>query len=112
MAKPPRMEAALLEELDREATKLAREGGVAVIRDGRRFTAAELPQLADLVRVQRVRAAIEAIEGGAQSYSIEGRTFQKGDLRALYERLDLLESRAVMAARGGAARVRQIVPGL
>lgn len=38
------------------------------------------------VQLERVQAAIAAIESGAQSYAVEGRQFTKADLRTLYER--------------------------
>ena len=37
-------------------------------------------------QLERVQAAIAAIESGAQSYSIGGRTLTKADLKTLYER--------------------------
>lgn len=37
-------------------------------------------------QLERVQAAIAAIESGSQSYSIGGRTLTKADLKTLYER--------------------------
>ncbi len=44
-------------------------------------------------QLARVQAAIAAIEGGAQEYMVEGRTFRRGDLRMLYEREERLLAR-------------------
>lgn len=37
-------------------------------------------------QLEEVQAAIEAIEGGAQSYSIAGRSLSRADLATLYAR--------------------------
>jgi hypothetical protein len=37
-------------------------------------------------QLERVQAAIAAIESGSQSYSIGGRAMTKADLKTLYER--------------------------
>ena len=58
-------------------------------------------------QLANVQAAIEAIETGAQSYSINGRSFQRADLETLYKREQRLmrmvrrESRGGIVVRGG-----------
>ncbi len=42
--------------------------------------------LTTLEKLESVQAAIAAIEGGAQSYSMGGRSLNRGDLKTLYER--------------------------
>ena len=56
-----------------------------------------------------VKAAIEAIEGGAQSYQILGRTFTRGDLRLLYQRDQQLANQEYRRTASG-PRVRNVVP--
>lgn len=51
--------------------------------------------------LERVRAAIAAIEGGAQSVAFEGRTVTYADLRALYARVERLEGLAAREGRRG-----------
>jgi hypothetical protein len=61
------------------------------------------------VQLERVQAAIAAIEGGAQSFSVLGRLYQRGDLKTLYDRERELLARAERETRGG-ARMRLGVP--
>ena len=44
-------------------------------------------------RLASVQEAIAAIEGGAQSISIAGRTYTRANLQTLYDREDMLESK-------------------
>lgn len=53
------------------------------------------------VQLERVQAAIAAIEDGAQSYSIAGRLYTRGSLDALYKREERLRPKADREARGG-----------
>lgn len=86
------------------------EDGIAsVVLDGVTKTASDLPQLTRDLELASVRAAIEAIEQGAQSYEVLGRRFQKAELAVLYSRADRLEQRAV-ARSGSGIRVRFGVP--
>lgn len=48
-------------------------------------------------QLERVRKAIEAVEGGAQSYSMDGRTLNRADLATLYAR----EKQLMRRLRGG-----------
>ena len=57
-------------------------------------------------KLDRVRAAIEAIETGGQSISYEGRSVSKADLKTLYEREAYLEQRLARQQRGGGIRTR------
>lgn len=57
-----------------------------------------------------VQAAIATIEGGAQSYAIEGRSVSRGDLETLYKRESWLRKMADREARGGSFRVRGVTP--
>ena len=60
------------------------------------------------VQLDRVQAAIAAIEGGNQSYTLLNRTFTKADLRTLYERERWLRSQVAKQAAGGIRTVRAI----
>ncbi len=60
-------------------------------------------------QLESVQAAIAAIEGGAQSYSIQGRTLARGDLGTLYEREKYLRKMADRDSRGG-IRVQNATP--
>jgi hypothetical protein len=57
------------------------------------------------VQLERVQAAIAAIEGGAQSFSVLGRIYQRGDLKTLYDRERELLARTETESRGG-SRIR------
>lgn len=60
-------------------------------------------------QLESVQAAIAAIEGGSQSYSIQGRTLTRGDLQALYSREEDLRRKVDRETRGG-IRVRYATP--
>jgi hypothetical protein len=60
-------------------------------------------------QLERVQSAIAAIEGGAQSYSIAGRSLSRADLRTLYEREAWLRKMVDRVSRGG-IRVRLGTP--
>lgn len=57
-----------------------------------------------------VNLAIAAIEGGAQSYSIAGRSLSRGDLSTLYAERRRLEVLVGRAERGGGIRNRGVTP--
>ncbi len=61
------------------------------------------------VQLERVQAAIAAIESGAQSYSIAGRSLSRADLNTLYEREKWLRAMVDRATRNG-IRVRLGTP--
>jgi len=61
-------------------------------------------------KLDRVRAAIEAVEDGGQSVSYEGRNVTKADLKTLYERESRLEKQLARKKRGGGIRSRGGVP--
>jgi len=61
------------------------------------------------VQLERVQAAIGAIESGNQSYSILGRSFTKADLQTLYDREAFLRTKVAKEARGG-MRVARGIP--
>ncbi len=61
-------------------------------------------------KLDRVRAAIEAVETGGQSVAYEGRSVSKGDLKTLYEREAYLEQRVARQNRGGGIRTRGGAP--
>lgn len=48
-----------------------------------------------------VRTAITTIEGGAQAFTVLGRTYQRGELRTLYDREKELLGRIAQLERGG-----------
>lgn len=52
-------------------------------------------------RLDSVNEAIANIEGGAQSYTLNGRTLTRGSLNALYAQRDKLEMRIAIANNGG-----------
>lgn len=59
---------------------------VAVVFEGTSYTAANLDQLYARLDWVSVKSAIEAIEGGAQQYTVLGRSFTRGNLAELYKR--------------------------
>lgn len=61
-------------------------------------------------QLESVQLAIAAIEGGAQSYSIAGRSLSRGDLATLYKREQWLRAQVARAANGGGVRVRLVTP--
>lgn len=61
------------------------------------------------VQLERVQGAIAAIESGAQSYSVAGRSFTKADLKTLYERETWLRGQVAKESRGG-IRIMRAVP--
>ncbi len=60
-------------------------------------------------QLESVQAAIAAIEGGSQSYSVQGRSVSRGDLASLYEREKYLR-RMVSRESGGGIPVRHVTP--
>ncbi|MBI9110103.1 MULTISPECIES: hypothetical protein [Desulfovibrionaceae] len=52
-------------------------------------------------RLDSLNKAIEAIEGGAQSYTLNGRTLTRGSLQSLYSERDKVEMRLAFAGNGG-----------
>lgn len=60
-------------------------------------------------QLDRVQAAIAAIEEGEQAYSLNGRTVSYADLQTLYQREKWLR-RMVDRERRGGVRMRQGVP--
>lgn len=61
------------------------------------------------VQLDRVQAAIAAIESGAQAFTVLGRTYQRGDLKVLYDRERELIRRVEHENRGG-IRIRLARP--
>lgn len=61
-------------------------------------------------RLERVQAAIAAIESGAQEVTYEGRSVTRAKLETLYEREKYLEQRIARKSRGGGIRTRGGVP--
>jgi hypothetical protein len=62
-------------------------------------------------QLENVQTAIAAIEGGAQSYSIAGRSMSRGDLATLYQREQWLRAQVEReASYGGKIRVRGVTP--
>lgn len=50
-------------------------------------------------QLDSVQAAIAAIEGGAQSYSVNGMTYTRASLETLYRREEQLERRTSQAGQ-------------
>lgn len=84
-----------------QAIALLQDEVASVEFEGATYGPANLPTLYALLERAQVKAAIEAIEAGNQSYAINGMTYTRGDLRALYERDKALEAKAARTARGG-----------
>jgi hypothetical protein len=61
------------------------------------------------IQLDRVQAAIAAIEGGNQSYTVQSRTFTKADLQTLYQRERWLRSQVAKQANGG-IRTQRVIP--
>lgn len=55
-----------------------------------------------------VQSAISAIEGGAQSYTINGRTVTKANLADLYDREEQLLARQARENRGSQFKVARM----
>lgn len=51
-------------------------------------------------QLESVQAAIEAIEGGAQSYTIEGFTYTRASLKTLYAREERLLNKIAAESAG------------
>jgi hypothetical protein len=77
---------------------------------GTSYSPSDLPFLEAWQRRLSVQVAIEHIEAGAQEYTVLGRTFRRGDLKILYDRLDKERTHEQRLRRGGGMRVRGIVP--
>lgn len=60
-------------------------------------------------QLERVQNAIAAIEGGAQSFTVLGRQYTRGELSTLYAREKDLLARLERETRGG-SRIRLGVP--
>lgn len=58
-------------------------------------------------QLESVQSAIEAIEGGAQSYTIEGFAYTRGTLKTLYDREARLLSRIAKEQAGGGRTVAE-----
>lgn len=61
-------------------------------------------------KLERVQAAIAAIESGAQEVTYEGRSITRAKIEALYEREKYLEQCLARKNRGGGIRTRGGVP--
>jgi len=59
-------------------------------------------------QLESVQAAITAIEGGAQQYSIEGFTYTRGTLKTLYDREERLLKKIALASSGSDRRVAEV----
>jgi hypothetical protein len=60
-------------------------------------------------QLERVQATIAKIEGGAQSYSVEGNSFTRADLPVLYTRERELRALVARESSGG-IRLQRGVP--
>lgn len=61
-------------------------------------------------QLESVQTAIEAIEGGAQEYTIGTRIWKGADLNTLYKREERLMGLVRRESGGGGIRVRGITP--
>lgn len=96
-----------LAEVHRAIDEISRGGSGTL--NGKTYGTADLPALTDQAQLLSVRAAILAIESGAQSYSVGESTFTKADLRTLHQREETLLARMTQRTRGG-IRMRFGVP--
>ena len=83
--------------------------GLAVEFEGTSYTTATLDQLYTRLDWISVKAAIEAIEGGAQQYTVLGRSFTRGNLAELYKRERELRVDVTRAARPGMRVLNPVV---
>lgn len=60
-------------------------------------------------QLDAVDQGIAAIEGGAQSFTVLGRLYQRGQLQAMYDERHRLEQKLEREARGG-SRMRLARP--
>lgn len=92
-----RRRADLVEVIDllREDSSVAREF------EGVSYGASDLPRLYTLAELLAVKAAIEAISLGAQSYEVEGLVFTRATLFQLQAREESLEAKLSRRRRGG-----------
>ena len=61
-------------------------------------------------QLESVQATIAAIESGAQSMTISGRSYTKADIKVLYDREERLLRMVKKESRGGGIRMRGVVP--
>ena len=65
-------------------------------------------------KIERLETAIAKIEGGAQSYTVQGAdggvTYTRADLATLYKRLDQLQAQLVRETAASGMRVRLMRP--
>lgn len=61
-------------------------------------------------QLEEVQAAIKAVESTGQSYSMTGRSLNRGDLKTLYDRERQLRGLAAREAAGGKIGVQYGVP--
>lgn len=62
-----------------------------------------------LQQLEEVQAAIGAIEGGAQSYAVNGRSLTRADLKTLYDREKFLRIQVDRDTNKG-LKVQYVVP--
>ena len=113
MASPTSLYAAKLASANQAITQLD-TGTPSVVLDGRTYTAADLPAVYAIHDWLAVKAALEAIETGAQGYAIGGRSVSRADYEQLVTRERELAARLPEGhpakARAGGIRVRFGVP--
>lgn len=93
-----------------EAIAYLEDGGATASVDGVSYTLSDVEtKLYPKRDLLAVRQAIQAIEEGAQRWTVLGRTFERGELHVLYARERELVARETRATRGG-MRTRLGVP--
>lgn len=86
------------------------DGSTSEVFEGKTYRAADLETLYALVERLSVRAAIEAVENGAQSYELNGVVYTRANLATLYQRDAGFAARDARATRGGIG-IRYARPG-
>lgn len=85
------------------------DGAGSVTVDGVNYGASQVDAMYTRLDWLSVKAAIEAIEQGAQRYSVLGRVFEKADLKTLYDHEKQLRLDAVRTTRGGTRILNPVV---
>lgn len=85
------------------------DGTGPVTVDGVSYSASQLDAMYLRIDWLSLKAAIEAIETGNQRYNILGRTFEKADLKTLYDREKQLRQDAARIATGGMKVLNPVV---
>jgi hypothetical protein len=92
-----------------QAAIVAAENGDPYVIGARTYGAGDLTELYAREELTSIQAAIEAIQGGSQAYTIHGRSFTLADLATLYTEREAARVRLDQLARKtrGGMRLRR-----